>query len=174
MGLEKINAMRKSIGMSIDELSEKSGIPKGTLSKITAGITKDPGIETVKAIVYAMGFSLNDLDNMTINQRIHILRTEHLRIKQVDFARKLGVTPAAISKIEKGDRNVTEQMFLAICREFGVNAIWLETGEGEVFTRNRRSKYVDMIIDLLEDMPDDIRAEAERVIMYMVQQIKKK
>lgn len=62
MGLEKINIMRKSIGMSIDELSDKSGVPKGTVSKITSGITKDPGIETVKAIVYAMGFRLDDLD----------------------------------------------------------------------------------------------------------------
>ena len=62
MGLEKINIMRKSIGMSIDELSDKSGVPKGTVSKITSGITKDPGIEAVKAIVYAMGFRLDDLD----------------------------------------------------------------------------------------------------------------
>ncbi|MFR5717917.1 MAG: helix-turn-helix domain-containing protein [Anaerotignum faecicola] len=50
MGLEKINDMRKHIGMSIDDLSEKSGVPKGTLSKITAGITKNPH-DTVKAIV---------------------------------------------------------------------------------------------------------------------------
>lgn len=31
MGLEKINEMRKYIGMSIDELSEKSGVPKGNI-----------------------------------------------------------------------------------------------------------------------------------------------
>ena len=63
MGLEKINIMRKHIGMSIDELSEKSGVPKGTLSKITAGITKNPSVDTVKSIVHAMGFTLDDLDN---------------------------------------------------------------------------------------------------------------
>ncbi len=63
MGLEKINEMRKSKGMSIDDLCEKSGIPKGTLSKITAGITKNPSVDTVKAIVYAMGYTLDDLDN---------------------------------------------------------------------------------------------------------------
>lgn len=63
MGLEKINDMRKHIGMSIDELCEKSGVPKGTLSKITAGITKNPSVDTVKSIVHAMGFTLDDLDN---------------------------------------------------------------------------------------------------------------
>ncbi len=64
MGLENINVMRNLVGMSIDELSKKSGVPKSTLSKITSGITKDPGIETVKAIVYAMGFMLDDLDKI--------------------------------------------------------------------------------------------------------------
>ena len=63
MGLEKINDMRKHIGMSLDDLSEKSGVPKGTLSKITAGITKNPSIDTVKSIVHSMGFTLDDLDN---------------------------------------------------------------------------------------------------------------
>lgn len=62
MGLEQINKMRAAVGFSLDELSEKSGVPKGTLSKITAGITKSPSIETVKAIVYSMGFTLDDLD----------------------------------------------------------------------------------------------------------------
>lgn len=61
MGLERINLMRKRTNMSIDDLSAKSGVPKGTLSKITAGITKNPSIETVKAIVYCMGFTLDDL-----------------------------------------------------------------------------------------------------------------
>lgn len=61
MGLERINLMRKQTNLSIDELSARSGVPKGTLSKITAGITKNPSIETVKAIVYCMGFTLDDL-----------------------------------------------------------------------------------------------------------------
>lgn len=62
MGLEKINEMRKIRGLTINELSKKSGIPKGTLSKITAGITKRPSIKTVQTIVHCMGFTLEDLD----------------------------------------------------------------------------------------------------------------
>lgn len=33
MWLDVFNEMRKSSGMSLDELSEKSGVPKGTLAK---------------------------------------------------------------------------------------------------------------------------------------------
>lgn len=62
MWLDAFNEMRKTSGMSLDELSEKSGVPKGTLAKITSGITKTPTLETMKSLVYAMGFTLDDLD----------------------------------------------------------------------------------------------------------------
>jgi|LSQX01.1.fsa_nt_gb transcriptional regulator with XRE-family HTH domain len=61
MGLEKINLLRKQKGLSIEELSNLSGVPIGTLSKITAGITKNPNLETVKALVAALGCKLDDL-----------------------------------------------------------------------------------------------------------------
>lgn len=62
MGLEKINAIRKEKGITIEDLSERSGVPLSTLKKICAGITTNPNIETVKAIVRALGCRLDDLD----------------------------------------------------------------------------------------------------------------
>lgn len=59
----KINEIRKRKGLSIDELCELSGIPKGTLSKITAGITTSPTLDTVRAIANALGCKLDDLDD---------------------------------------------------------------------------------------------------------------
>lgn len=38
-----------------------------------------------------------------------------------------------MSNIENGARNVTQQMFKSICREFGANEVWLRTGTGEMF-----------------------------------------
>lgn len=64
MGLEKINDMRRSLGWGLEELSKKSGIPISTLSKIAAGVTKDPKLETIKSIVHCMGYTLDDLDSM--------------------------------------------------------------------------------------------------------------
>lgn len=49
------------------------------------------------------------------------------------FGEKLGVGKAAISNIENGNRNLTEQMTKSICREFSVDYIWLTTGQGEMF-----------------------------------------
>lgn len=63
MGLNKIADMRKSRGWTIEELSNRSGVPVSTIKKISAGITKRPNIETVKSIVHAMGYTLDDLDD---------------------------------------------------------------------------------------------------------------
>lgn len=54
---------RRKIGMSIDDLVAASGVPRGTVTKVLVGITKDPGIETLKSITYALGLSLEDLDD---------------------------------------------------------------------------------------------------------------
>lgn len=47
-----------------------------------------------------------------------------------NFGEKIGIKKAAVSKIEKGYVNLSEQNFISICREFGVNELWLRTGEG--------------------------------------------
>ena len=61
--LDKLNQMKKKSGMTTDEISEKSKVPKGTLNKIFAGQTKDPQLGTIKAVVHCMGYTLDDLDD---------------------------------------------------------------------------------------------------------------
>lgn len=53
---------RRELGMKIEELSAKSGIPENTLKKVLTGITANPGISTVKAIVSALNMTLCQLD----------------------------------------------------------------------------------------------------------------
>ena len=61
--LDKLIEMRRASGMSLDELSRASGVPKGTLAKITSGATRDPKLETVLQLVTSMGYSLGDLED---------------------------------------------------------------------------------------------------------------
>lgn len=63
MGLEKIALYKKKMNLTTEELSEKSGVPIGTLNKILSGATKDPKLETLKAIARVLGLSLNDFDD---------------------------------------------------------------------------------------------------------------
>ncbi len=63
MGLEKIAEYKKKLNLTTEELSERSGIPVGTLNKILSGATKDPKLETLKAVSRVLGLSLNDFDD---------------------------------------------------------------------------------------------------------------
>ncbi|PWJ27948.1 DNA-binding XRE family transcriptional regulator [Faecalicatena orotica] len=64
MGLEKIEEYKRRLGMTTAELAEKSGVPKGTLDKILSGVTKDPKLETLKAIARVLGCTLDDFDDV--------------------------------------------------------------------------------------------------------------
>ena len=69
---------------------------------------------------------------MTQGERIKDVRNS-LGLTLEKFGEKLGVTKTAISRLEKGERSLTEQMTKSICREFSVDYMWLTTGEGEMF-----------------------------------------
>lgn len=78
---------------------------------------------------------------MTEGERIKEVRKKN-RMTLEQFGNILGVTKVAISNIENGKRNVTEQMRKSICREFRIDPIWLSTGEGDML--------IDESIDLIE------------------------
>lgn len=69
---------------------------------------------------------------MTQGERIREVRNA-LGLTLEKFGDRLGVTKVAISNLEKGNRNLTEQMTKAICREFNVDYMWLTTGDGKMF-----------------------------------------
>ena len=62
MGIELIDVFKKQLGWTNEELARASGVPKATIDKITAGRTTNPNLETAKALVYAMGKTLDDLE----------------------------------------------------------------------------------------------------------------
>lgn len=87
-----------------------------------------------------------------MNERLKILR-KSLNLTLEEFGKRLGVTRSAIGRIEKGDRNLTEQMILSICREFRVDYFWLTEGKGEMFTGTPES----IVDEIAEDYDlDDI------------------
>lgn len=67
-----------------------------------------------------------------MNERLKEIRKE-LRLTQKEFAKKLGITDSGISRLEKGQNQLTDQMIRSICREFNVNYSWFVSGTGEMF-----------------------------------------
>ena len=67
-----------------------------------------------------------------MNDRIREIR-KVLGLTQESFGKTLGVKKSAISQIENGVNNLSDQMIKAICREFSVNEDWLRDGTGKPF-----------------------------------------
>lgn len=72
---------------------------------------------------------------MTQNERVKEIR-KSLGLTLEKFGERVGVTKQIMSRIENGVNNLTEQMTKSICREFGVDHIWLTTGEGKMFVES--------------------------------------
>jgi transcriptional regulator with XRE-family HTH domain len=62
-----------------------------------------------------------------------IIKNEQLT--QSAFAKRINVSQGLVSQMCNGTAAPTDRTISDICREFGVNRIWLETGEGEPYTR---------------------------------------
>lgn len=85
-----------------------------------------------------------------MNERLKIVRKK-LSLSQEAFGKRLGVTGAGISKIESGDRGITEQMILAICREFNVREEWLRDGKGDMFLDFTEDEFAKAAASLSSD-----------------------
>ncbi len=93
---------------------------------------------------------------MTQNERVKEVR-KSLNLTLEKFGERVGVGKTAISNIEKGNRNLTEQMTKSICREFGVDYIWLTTGEGEMFV-DSDDDFLERIDRIMAGENDDKKA----------------
>lgn len=75
-----------------------------------------------------------------MNERIKQIRT-YLNLNMETFGKQLGVTCSAISRLEKGKVNPSNQIVNSICREYCVNEEWLRTGKGEIFNKDSQLEF---------------------------------
>lgn len=68
MWLDKLREMKSASGLTTKEISVCSGIPEPTLEKVFAGKTKDPKLETIRQLVYSLGYTLDDLDDKPVKK----------------------------------------------------------------------------------------------------------
>lgn len=92
-----------------------------------------------------------------MGERLLEIRTEK-NISQKAFGEKIDLSGDMISLLEKGKRNFRDRVINDICREFGINKEWFETGKGD--------KYIDILTQFDEFNNADPEVQ-ELVRMYM-------
>lgn len=78
---------------------------------------------------------------MNYGERVYCIR-KALGLTLEKFGNPLGVTKTTISRIEKNERAITDQMAKSICREYGVSEEWLRNGTGEMFVPMNRDEQI--------------------------------
>lgn len=64
-----------------------------------------------------------------MNERLQKVR-KYFKLNQRDFAEKIDVGQSTLAMFETGKRKLKDIHINRICSEFGINEIWLRTGEG--------------------------------------------
>ena len=102
-----------------------------------------------------------------MNDRVKQLRTT-LGLTQDEFGKALGVTRSAISYIESGRSNLTDQMLFMICATFNVRKEWLKYGTGEVFVSHTMSEELATYMGKLMALNDQ---EKEKYALFALKLI---
>ena len=94
---------------------------------------------------------------MAFGERVKAVRKSS-NLTQEAFAARLGLKQNSIALIESEKRNASDQVILAICREFGVREKWLREGSGEMYAdRSRAEELNDLVYSLMADRPESFR-----------------
>lgn len=82
-----------------------------------------------------------------MNKRLQELRENNLKMSKKAFGDKVGRSGEMIGMIEKGKRNITDELVKNICREFNVNEEWVRSGTGEMFREMTEQDLIKQKID---------------------------
>ncbi len=118
----------------------------------------------------------------SLSERIKAVR-KATGLNQKDFGTKIGIGMSAVSLLESGTNNPSDQTLRLICSEFGISRRWLETGEGEMIdpqvssdiqsitrTMEGQSEAKKRLVRFVVNMPPDL---AEAFLAYLDSQTQK-
>lgn len=80
------------------------------------------------------------------------------------FAKRINVSQGLVSQMCSGITSPSERTLSDICREFGVDPVWLRTGEGEPFLPVSREDRITEILSKAIDGPSTARDRLIRAL----------
>lgn len=80
-----------------------------------------------------------------MNSRIKELR-KCLKLTQAEFGKSLGISDAAVSKLESGINSPSESTIKLICSTYHVNYLWLTKGEGDMMEEEDAEAMIERVM----------------------------
>lgn len=103
-----------------------------------------------------------------MNKRINQIR-KGAKLTQADFGKRIGISGAAVSRIESGENNPGDQTIKLICSEFGIRREWLELGHEPMYSKDSTSQPESLIPDLVEMLSNhpNVLIAFQRILGHM-------
>ena len=99
-----------------------------------------------------------------MHERIKELR-KYLGLTQAEFGEKIAMRQTGVAWLESGDRKITDRVITTICAVFGVDEIWLRTGEGEMFREPTIDEQIAGFVgDVLSEKGDEFQKRVMRIL----------
>lgn len=89
------------------------------------------------------------------NRIIYIV--EWSGLTKTAFGKRINVSQGLVSQMCSGTTNPSDRTIQDICREFGVNEVWLRTGEGEPFKERSQEEKIMRFAVQTNKGSDDFR-----------------
>lgn len=76
--------------------------------------------------------------------RLYAIRKDK-KLSQEEFGNRIGISRSAICNYESGIRPVSNQVILAVCREFNVDELWMRNGVGNPY-KPKKAGVIEQLI----------------------------
>lgn len=149
---EKIRFIRKGRSLSVEELSELSGIQAERIQAYEDG-TEEPDLETLVRLAEALSVTVRyflekSTDALSIGERVRFER-EKQGLTGVALADKAGVTPAMVSQIENDQAEPSLDTLENVAKVLGVSVCYFLLEQEDV--ENLLGSLNSDVISLLGD-----------------------
>jgi len=115
------------------------------------------------------------LDKNDLAYRFRTLRSK-TNLSQKDFAQSIGVSQSVIAEIERGSREPSRSVLVAIAEKYQVSLDWLLLGVGSIDSVQRKEnpevEALKKEIALLEDKIRELEAENKKISQELLDRMR--
>ena len=170
--LKRLREMRDSANVSNKEISDATGIPESTVNKIFTGVTKEPTLSKISAIVHYLGYTLDDLSERS-NNTFSTKEYEHIKkYRSLDDYGKEAVNSILDVEFKRcnSENNVIDMTIELPMSELPASAgtgIWLEEGYNTPVTvrKTKEAQKANIVIRVSGDSMEPLYSDGDCVLV---------
>lgn len=148
---ERVKGLKKQAGINTKELSEKSGVPLGTLNKLLSGQTDKPKLDTLEKIASALGTTVSYLSVGKTDAESAEIAGKFARLDKKGREAVLKTADAELARMEAEAKRAASDVGLK--RKIFIYDVPVSAGLGS-FLDSSHSTAISLLVNDVTDRAD--------------------